>query len=55
MYTIKICNGSAKHPDLLYTLTEDVAEETAAAVCAYMKTNVTVARGDTVLHEFFAK
>lgn len=54
MHTIKICNGSNKHPDLLFTLTENVAEEVAAAICSYMKTNVTVTRGDKVIHEFFS-
>lgn len=40
---------------LLYTLLEDAAEETAAAICAYLKTDVKVSRGGKVVHEFFAK
>jgi hypothetical protein len=51
MYIISFDEGKS----LLYTLLEEVAEETAAAICTYMKTDVKVSRGGKVVHEFFAK
>lgn len=51
MYIIQFDKGRS----LLYTLLEDVAEETGAAICAYLKTDVKVSRGGQVVHEFFTK